>query len=397
MGNMFDGIDLDELANSENAQVEPGIPPSKNEPVDDTPQEVVSETPEIEVPGIDIDKLAELDAPEVVNEKDEDGNYPDDINEKKTPKSDDGASLSSHNVYNSLASALTEAGVFSSLTEEDLSEVESVEGIISLVEKQIKANEHADLNDTQKEYLEALRIGVPLEVYSQRKSNAEQYKGIDDGAIRSNTQLAVELVRRNFRVRGFSEEDSIKYANLSAKSDSFIEDALTAKNALVAYEEGLLREEMSKAAKVREEEEAKEQMTLDSLKSKINETSEIIPGIKVNSTTKAKVFESLTTPVSNGQDGKPLNEVMKSYAEDPEYKMKLHAIHVLTKGFTDFSKFSKTSRSKAVEKLEETLNQGGNGFAGGRGNAGSAGSLTGGQTSKEIADILSQMDFRPKH
>jgi len=69
----------------------------------------------------------------------------------------------------------------------------------------------------------------------------------------------------------------------------------------------------------------------------------------------------MTTP-TKVTDETPLNEVMDKYQSDQEYKMRLHALDVITKGFTDFSKFTKKAKSNAAQKLEKQIAQGGTGI-----------------------------------
>jgi hypothetical protein len=46
---------------------------------------------------------------------------------------------------------------------------------------------------------------------------------------------------------------------------------------------------------------------------------------------------------------------MKNYNSDNDYKIRLHALHVITKGFTDFTKFKTTSKSDVIRTFDASL------------------------------------------
>lgn len=353
--NLFDGgIDLNEIANSEEGTFDytpPTVEPvNKEEEPAANPKEDVD--PE-ELEGLSLEEIAALGEEGEADDDDDDNKAGATIS--KTPAEKE--SSPSNNTLTSLASALVEAGVFSSLEEDDIKEIESVDALIKAVEKQIKVNEYSALNEDQKEYLRALEAGVPLEAYSAHKANAAQYENLSDELIKENANVGYELIRRKFIIDGMDSEKAKRYAQLAMKEDNAVEEALSAKQALIQYEKDIVANEIKAKEDAKEAEKLKAQEELSSLKSKILETSEILPGIKINSITKEKVFDSITKPSKLEKDGTPLNEVMASYS-DPEYKARLHAMHVITKGFTDFSKLERTSKSKAVRDLEEKLNTG---------------------------------------
>lgn len=351
MGEIFKGVSLEDLESgklTEDSIVEETI-------TEDSLLNGDKGTSNTEDKGIDISVLENLgsgleDDPKGEKENIIEGN-------SETSEDSKGSPSSQNKMLSSLTSALVETGVLSSLEESDLENIKDTDSLMEAIAKQIKYNEFKDLSDEQKDYLEAIRNGVDAETYTQTKANASQYKKLTEEVIENNTALQKELIRRSFLVKGFDEEKAAKYADLAMKDDNAIEEAKLAKNSLVAHEEKLLQDsiEAEKAKKqAKLDEEVKK---LEDLKSKITETSELIPGIKFNSSFKDKAFSSMTTPIKVDKEQGPLNEVMKAYKEDPEYKLKLHALHIATKGFTDFSKLGTSTKTQAVKSLKEKLDQ----------------------------------------
>lgn len=386
---LFDSVDLNDLANSENGIIEgsktPPVNTGKNNEQNNSDQDDDKQNKD----AISFEEIANLD---VIDEIKADEKLP--AQNTKTPAENNAnaSSSSQDSALPSLALVLKEAGVFSSLNEEDLKDIKDVDGIIKAVEKQIKTNELADLSDEDKEYLEARRKGVSHAEFIQSKSATEQYKALEDKAIEENPNLQFELIRRSFLIKGYDEAKAKRYAEKMMEGDDAIEEALTSKKALIDHEEETLKNKIKEKQDTFNKKLKDEQDAIDSLKSKINENSEILPGVKVNSQTKDKIFNSMTTPVKN-KDNKLFNEVMDLYGNDPEYKMKIHALHIITKGFTDFSKFKTTAKSAAVEDLEKIMREQGDSNHGSTKNFGASHS-SGGSTTKSIIDALP--DFTKK-
>jgi len=387
----FESINLEELASSETPVVETE---NLTPPAEVVPEVVAAETPAevniLDTDGIDLDALAESDSPVIDKDNLKETTGSEEDNNTKDTKAPDkaNASLSSQDTFTSLASALIESGAFSSLSDEDVSEIKDVPTLLESLGKQIKQSELSDLNENQKQYLEALRNGVPQDSFVAKKSTADQYKKIENTTIQDSPDLAKELIRRSFIIKGFDEKTAENYASLSAKSDTFYNDAFSAKNALVAHEEAEFKIELDKAKLDNATKVEDEQKKLAALKSKLEEESEILKGVKVTTATRTKIFNSMTSPTSM-DDGAPLNEVMASYKDDQEYKVRLHALHVVTKGFTDFSKLVGSGKKAAINSLEKVLNQQGSGASG----HSIIDSVTQGKTSREIGEALKNISF----
>jgi len=387
----FDSINLEELAGSETPIVDTeGFTP---DPVKETTPAANADDKKVEVEvvdneGIDLEALASAETPIVDPNIDASGEEINkDIKDKKAPV-DKNASLSSQDTFTSLASALIETGAFSSLSEEEITEIKDVNSLLESIGKQIKQSEFSDLDENQKQYLEALRNGVPQETFAKAKSNSAQYKQIEDTTINESPALAKELIRRSFIVKGFDEHTAENYASLAAKSDTFFSDAFSAKNALVAHEEAEFSKELELAKADKASKLEQEQNRIAALKSKLDGESEILKGIKVTTNTKNKIFSSMTSPIRMDDDT-PLNEVMASYKDDEEYKVRLHTLHVITKGFTDFSKITTSGKTAAVNDLEKVLSQQGSGVSGGS----IISNVTQGKTSREIGEALKNITF----
>lgn len=355
----FDGIDLEDLANSESPVVEitgndPDLTGTTEDTIPPSKADLTGQQPVEDPDAVDADEIANAGGEDTPGGEN-DGNK--EYKNIKDPADKAAATSSSQNTFTSLASALFEDGSLDTLTDEEKESVTDAASLLALINKQIKANEFANLNENQKEYLEALATGVPHETYAQTKANADQYAKITDDNISKRPDLGKELIKRSFLVKGFDVAQATKYAELAAQGDDFQRDAVDARDALVAFENSRIEEEVNTRKQKLIDDEAAAKEALAKLKSTVTEKSEVIPGITINAVTRDKIFTSMTTP-TKVTDETPLNEVMEKYQSDQEYKMRLHALDVITKGFTDFSKFTKKAKSTAAQKLEQQIAQG---------------------------------------
>ena len=108
--------------------------------------------------------------------------------------------------FSSLTKALKEGGILEDVNDED---IKSQEDFLKVLDDSIKAREFADLDEKQKEYLEALRDGVPHEDIADYQRQIEAYESITDEVIAEESEDGSELRRtiimNNFIGKGISE------------------------------------------------------------------------------------------------------------------------------------------------------------------------------------------------
>ena len=387
MEEIFDGISLEELAggtvsdpnasgmkqgddeqNASKATTTPGANEKETKDDNDDPN------------AIDITELASSGSGE-------EGEKDDNINDSsQTPTDDKGTNSPSSKTTDattSLASALADVGVFSSLTEEEIGEIKDAKSLMDAVRKQTEDNRYSDLTDDQKLYLDALKEGVPEKEFHEHASSVAQYKALKDDAITGNKALVTELIRRSLVVKGVDNSTATEMAELQASKEDADARGIAAKQSLISHEELELNKKIESNKLAREQKEKDEKEAILNLKAKIDQSGEVLPGIKVNTRTKNTIFKGMTTPVGTDEEGQPLNEVMLKYKEDPDFRYALHAMYHVTKGFTDFNKIKASAKSSAVEELEAKLQGGNNHRSGSPSSAG-----PGGRTAREIADSL---------
>lgn len=361
-GELFEGMDasfFDGMVSNEDLEVseevnsdnEPGFDPLTGEVYG---EKDVKENKSEEDLKKELDFVNNEEAPEA-GEGLEEGSYVkenEDIDED-TPDSEESPS----SPLTSLTSALREDGVLSSLSDEEIAEIKSGGDLMDVIRKQIEKNEYSDLSDDQQEYLKAIRAGVPDEDYRQSKRTVDQISKIEPSSLEEEgaEEFRKQILVQDFLSKGFDQEDADKYASRSVDLGEDIEDSKKALTRLKATEEQKLSQLTLDAESKREKAEEDYNKKVNDLKLKVNNTKEVLPGVKINESTQGRIFENMTKTAGYDKNNNPVNAVVKNMIENQDYLIKLNYLHVLTDGLKDFSSLTGTVGSSAVNKLDKAL------------------------------------------
>lgn len=334
INNILDGADAESLF-SEDIVVESG----SNNDIDKQ-----KETPLVE---IDPDNLFDLS-----ESVDEDG-------KDKGLENTSSKESSSPNFYSSIASALLEDGIFTSLTTDELKDVNDSEKFKETVEKEINAR----LDEKQKRINEALELGVePTEVkrYEEAISYLNSIKDVD--LTLENDQgesLRKQLIKQDFLNRGYSEERAEREVKKSFTSGDDIEDAKEALKSNLEYFQKeysfIVNEakESEKQALVKREEQSK------LLQKSILEES-ILGEATWEKSIRQKSYDAISKPIHKDKDtGELLTAVQKYQRDSPNDFLKaVGLLYTVTDGFKDLKGLLGKQVNKQVKNnLKELENK----------------------------------------
>jgi hypothetical protein len=344
---LFDNVDLESQLSMEDEEVDTTefMVDTEEEQVDEvdlnedneeeTTQETKSEKEDEDLDGVDTSEFEN--------------------NETENTTVNDKSSANNSSSLQLLATTLQAEGV---IDLEDDEVIESSEQIINAIKNQIKSNEYSDLTDSQKIYLEALRSGIPEEKVKENLNNIELLNNITTESIESNENLRKELIAQDFIAKGISSDRAYKLADSSIQLGEDLDDAKEAYNSLKAIESERITKESEQLKLKKEKDLEAHKEKLSSLKTRVLEQDEIIPGFKVNSATKEKVYQNMTKVVANDDKGNPLNALNAARLKDPEkIEMIENYLFVLTNGFKDWSNFKSKVKTNAIKDLDKKLKQ----------------------------------------
>lgn len=308
--------------------------------------------------------------PEDVFEVDETGNSVTAGNEEETVTGDNPSTVdkgisSSKDVYSKFASALYQDGILAGLSEEDIKDVGDADKFADLIAKTIKANEYADLGERGKEFLDAVRAGVPIETATKIHNTELQLDNLkeesflesdedEDETAESKRSLREQLIYNDFLSKGMKESVAKRLTAASFKEGADDEDA---KNAVENLRNTIKQTKLAKVEEAKAE-TARIQEQRNALVDKIIKTEEIIPGIKVPEKVRSKIAKNMTEPTGRDEQGRLRNFVSDRRSENPERFDTLLNYYIELGLFNekpDMSIFGKQKMSSAVSQLEKEL------------------------------------------
>lgn len=220
------------------------------------------------------------------------------------------------------------------------------------------------LTPEEKILYEAKEKGLPVDKYSIAKRNQAKYSKITADQLKESASLQEEVVSKALELRGFTPEEIKEEIEGYKALENLEGKALKALEIVPKAYEKQVKDIETEAAAAEETKKDRIRQRVAKMKSLIENTPEIIPGIKLTKPTRDKIMESMTVPVAQDEDGNPLNPVMATRAKNPEgFEMLIHYYHQLGlfniddngKVIPDFSKISKIEKTKAVDSMRSAF------------------------------------------
>lgn len=306
-----------------------------------------------ETTEVDADEL--FDGPEKVSsEKDTT------TQEQKDASTDKADDTSPSTVFSSIAAALKEEGVLTTLGDDDIKNVKSPEDFKSLIEKEVSSK----FDERQQRIDEALQNNISKESIQYYEGTLAYLNTLNDNSIMDETDagetLRKQLIMQDLINKGFDKTKAEKFVDRSVKSGTDIEDAKEALISNKEYFRASYKKEIDESKQAILNENKLQQEQAVELQKVILETEEPFVGVKVDAATRKKVYDNISKPVFTDSDGTAYTAIQK-YEKDnkTEFIHKLGLIFTLTDGFKNLDKIvqSKVNNStrKALSELESKL------------------------------------------
>jgi len=262
---------------------------------------------------------------------------------------------SDDNVFTTVTEFLSERGLLS-IEDDEVKAIKSEDDFAELVKKQIKSNELSDLNDNQKKYLEAIRVGVPDEVFHTHLQSTQAYEELTDEVIKSDPGIRKSLIIEGLKAQGFKSDYALRHFNRVSESNEEVEEATMFRDKLKQIQDSKYQEEVVNTKKVKEQAEVERQQQLDNLKKSVYEKDKLFEDFSITKGIQDKVYELMTKPIAHAEDGTPINALMKDQIENPvKFQTDLYYAYLLTNGFKDFKKLMGKATTKAVNNFKDKL------------------------------------------
>lgn len=333
------------MAGEENFELDMGL--LSFEPEENTTTEVEEVKEEVNTGNEITDAEKQENVGEEVKEKD---SKEEDVNDPNSPANSD------EELFNVLASSLKERGFFSDLDKE----IKSEDDLAEAFKEEIKKNEYADLNEMQKEYLDALREGVPDAVVQEHFKTRNIFESITDIVLESDEDVRKNVIIQDRLASGWTQERADKdYSRIYNSGESYAE-ALISRDNLKEKEAQIYQERIEQEKKNIVEQQKQAAKQVDEIKQAVFKEDNLFGVFKVNDGLKQKVYETMTKVVSTTTNERgevvPLNRLMKQRLENPvKFEKDLYYLFTLTNEFQDINKFMTKSNTIAANKLRNAV------------------------------------------
>lgn len=295
------------------------------------------------------------------------------IEKTETPGLTEVSNPSSDSVFKVLIEALGEKGVLTSqinMEEVDKAIAEGEEPsniIFELMNHELETQVEfykQQLPEKIRTLIDRYEEGVPFEELLKIKTEQQKLDNVQESTIKENVDIQKAIIKHYLTEKGETETRINKHIKRLEELEELEEDALEAN---VQLKEIYKQKEDSLKEKTVEAERKKETdriAMLETIKTNINNTQEIIPNLPLREKDKVALMESMTRPIGVDEYGNPISTVLKTRSINPvEFEKVLHYYHLIglfnfdKKGqfAPDFSKLTADIRTKTVDKLSKIL------------------------------------------
>lgn len=260
----------------------------------------------------------------------------------------------------SLANALVEEGVLTSLKEDELKTLKSAEDFKELFEKEINAR----LDEKTKRVEEALSVGIQPDEIKKNEQVVTYLNNLTEDIISKEsetaTQLRTNLIVQDYMNKGFSQERAIKEANKSISAGTDIEDAVEALESNKEYFNKQYSDLINNAKKAEDEVKQKFIKRDTEVKENILNNEKVFADMNINQDLRKKALDNIQKPVYTDEHGNKFSAIQKYERENPvDFLSKVALLYTITDGFTNIEKIAgnvkSKVKSKAFKELEESL------------------------------------------
>lgn len=265
------------------------------------------------------------------------------------------------NLFNSIAAALREEGVFPDLDDETLSTVKDAGSFRSLIDKQIEAG----LDERQRRINAALSNGVePTEIQQYEGALAYLEQINDDMLTAKNAQgedLRRRLIYQDLMNRGYSQEKALKEIKKSLDAGTDIDDARDAFEANKQFFTNRYKNILDSAKQQREQAKKAYDDRAKKFERSLLEDDKVFGSVDVDSTTRRRVLDALTKPTKRDENGNYYTELQWVQRSDPDqFSRNVGLLYVLTDGFKNINNLVKGEVNRRTNKgladLERVIN-----------------------------------------
>ena len=310
---------------------------------------------------------------ELNDEKEETPDKKVDKEEIKAPSEVEDSSPSSP--YLAFARYNAEEGVFDTFTDEEWNQLVEEKGedgaLFELNKRTIEAETARQLDLYKKTLTDKDRLifdskinGLPLDEIGLITHNKQKFSAIKEEDL-EDEKIQEEIVKHDLKLKGNTDEDVVDIIDSLKETDKLKTKAKNSIPSIIKHYDSK-EKEIAKNKELEKQAELKQyQQEVDKTKLYVDSLEEVVPGLKLDKKAKEKLFNLMTTPAGEDENGQPINAIMVAERKNPvaftaalHYYYDLGLFNIDEKGNfkPDFSKITgkiQTKVSKETRKIFE--------------------------------------------
>ena len=263
------------------------------------------------------------------------------------------------NFYSSIANAFKKDGILPTLDSETIKKIETPEDFALAYKEHIQKEVEAKFEEEQLRIKQALDSGVQPDLIQKFEGTIKQFDSITDDQINDESQggenLRKQIIFQDYINRGYSKERAVREVKKSFAAGTDLEDAKYSLDANKEFFKSQYNTILEEAKKAEQETIKQREAKAKELKKSILEEEEIFEGVKLDTNTRKKIYDTITKPIAQTEDGVPINALQKFARENPnEFFKKLGTLFVLTDGLKNLNKLvEKNTKKQLKSELRE--------------------------------------------
>ena len=271
-----------------------------------------------------------------------------------------------HSPLTPLAATLKDANILPNFNLEEFNKskdtVEQTEKLLEAVESEVKSKVEEykkTLPSEVKQILDNYEEGVPLRELIDIESDIQVLENIDEKTIKEDVELQKNIMKVYYKTTTrLSDEEIDESVEGLEEKGTLADKAVTNHKKLLAFQDEK-KNELIEASK-KQQLLAKENYAkyIQKIEKLVNDTTEILPDVKITDKVKKTVLEYMTKPASFDANKRPKSQLMMLREKDPDgfdFKVNYYAAIGLLDKDIKFDKIETSTRTKLAKELVEKL------------------------------------------
>lgn len=251
-------------------------------------------------------------------------------------------------IFSEVANLLKGKGFFAGV--EKIEDIKSPDLLASALDEEVKAR----LTDRQKEIMEYMNNGVPVQQVSKYKTALDEANTVTPQMLQENIEMAKTLVVADLTYKKVDPETVQSIVTMMETNGTLVPEATKALTSRRETLQGLITSEVNTAKQAKKAEQDLVQARALELDKKLNSTE--VFKRKISQATIDKVKKLASTPVGYTAKGEPLNAVMQYRQDNPiDFEHKLNYLFAVTNGFESLDAFDRSAESRVSSRMRSAV------------------------------------------